>query len=100
MIMVLHGYGMQPGDLAGPVGLIVGLYETERTLAEWQRLGKFIIVFPDGHCEQGDGCITGNFFADSPNPGNVQAETFLLDLYDYVTANYRVMAPADVDIVE
>ncbi len=97
VVYVLHGYGMQPQELAG-LGVIVGQRMVDPMLADWQRVGKFIMVFPDGRCRTGDACIEGSFFTDSPNPGGTRMEQFFLDLYDHVDRSYRTLAPSELEL--
>ncbi len=99
VVFFLHGYGQQPMDLAAS-GLIIGNYMVSPSLASWQRPQKYIMVFPDGRCRPGDGCLQGTFYTDSPIPGNAQMETYFLDLYHFIDSTYRVRAPEDIDVVE
>jgi S-formylglutathione hydrolase FrmB len=96
VVYFLHGYGQEPKDLLG-TGLLVGNYMVSRGLPSWQRPQKFIMVFPDGRCREGDGCLRGTFYTDSP-VGNAQMETYFLDLYDFVDRTYRVRAPETLEV--
>ena len=98
VIFVLHGYGMDPMSLT-PTGFLAGQYMVSNAVASWQRPQKFIMVFPDGRCRDGDGCLRGTFYTDSP-VGNARMETFFFDLYDYVDQNFRVRQPEEVEVVE
>ncbi len=97
VVYVLHGYGMQPSEIAA-LGVIISQRMVDPQLADWQRLAKFIMVFPDGRCRTGDGCIEGTFFADSPIPGGPRMEQFFLDIYDFVERTYRVLPPSTTTI--
>jgi hypothetical protein len=90
---------MDPMDLAAS-GILLVTDMASTSLAEWQRPQKYIMVFPDGRCRPGDNCPNGTFYLDSPNPDTAQIETFFLDLYDYINANYRVKPAADVMVSE
>jgi len=75
------------------------------------RMPKFIIVLVDGKCRPGgdvsqaplpttgDVCEEGTFYTDHPE-GDAKAETELMELEDYIDANYRTKAPADVEVTE
>jgi hypothetical protein len=82
-VFFLHGYGMSPGDLLGPVGPL-STYMAEG------RLQKMIVVFVDGRCRAGDGCETGTFFMDSPVSAQAQMETHLYELRAEVEARFRL----------
>ncbi len=98
VLYVLHGYGMQPQDLLG-LGFVIGTFMSSGQIAEWQRPAKFIMVFPDGRCRPGDGCLEGTFYVDSPI-GNARMETYFLELNEWVSRTYRARPPGDVDVVE
>ncbi len=97
VVFVLHGYGMDPQGLL-PTGFLIGNYMVAPQYPEWQRPQKFIMVFPDGRCREGDGCLRGTFYTDSP-VGNAQMESYFLDLYDFVDRTYRVKSPEEVEVV-
>jgi hypothetical protein len=99
VVYFMHGYGMDPTDLLAS-GLLVGNYMSSGVIAEWQRPGKFIMVFPDGRCRPGDGCTRGTFYVDSPIAGNARMETYFLDLFDFISRTYRVRPAEDLEIVE
>lgn len=98
VVYLLHGYGMQPSEFAG-AALVAASRMVTRGTADWQRMGKFILVFPDGRCRDGDGCLEGTFFVDSIE-GNARMETYFLDLYHWVDATYRTRPSATVEVVE
>lgn len=98
VVFVLHGYGQEPMDLIAS-GLLVGNFMSSARIADWQRPAKYIMVFPDGRCRAGDGCIRGTFYTDSPN-GNAQMEQYFLDLYEYIQRNYRARPPEEVEVIE
>ncbi|HTR50669.1 MAG TPA: hypothetical protein VMJ10_08175 [Kofleriaceae bacterium] len=96
VVYVLHGYGQQPSDLVSLSAVIADHMVATEPLAT--RIQKFIMVFPDGRCRPGDGCEEGTFYMDSPLGGPAQMETNLLDLMDYINANYRTR-PASMQTV-
>ena len=75
------------------------------------RMPKFIMVLVDGKCRpggdvsaaplptDGDLCEEGTFYTDHPE-GQAKAETELMELQDYIDANYRTKAPADLPFTE
>lgn len=89
VVYLLHGYGQDPTDLVA-TGIIIWNFMTARTIPEAQRFQKMIFVFPDGRC-RGDECVKGTFYANAPEgtPDGAQMETFMLDLMDYMDANFR-----------
>ncbi len=99
VIFLLHGYGMDPESLVAS-GVILRGYMADPNYASWQRPGKVILVFPDGRCRDGDGCVRGTFYADSPYSSAVQMEQFFLDVYDYIEQNFRVRMPEEVEVTE
>ena len=84
-----HGYGMSPEGLV-ELGLVFWTYMISDRIPEAHRLQKMIFVFPDGKCS-GTECIQGTFYTDAPEgtPNGAQMETWMLDLMDYMDANYR-----------
>ncbi|MBI5516283.1 MAG: hypothetical protein HY909_21030 [Deltaproteobacteria bacterium] len=98
VLFFLHGYGMQPSDLAAS-GLLVSALAGSAQSPSWARPGKFIMVFPDGRCRPGDGCLEGTFFVDSV-AGRAQLESFFLDLYEWVGRTYRAAPPAELEVRE
>jgi hypothetical protein len=99
VVFFLHGYGQEPQDLLAS-GLLVGNHMGSGTLGDWQRPAKFIMVFPDGRCREGDGCLRGTFYTDSPNAGNARMETYFLDLYDFIARSYRARPAEEVEVLE
>jgi hypothetical protein len=97
VVFVLHGYGQDPSNLL-PTGFLVGNYMVAPQNPSWQRPQKFIMVFPDGRCRTGDGCVRGTFYTDSP-VGNAQMESYFLDLYDFVDRTYRTKQAEEVEVV-
>ncbi|MFO0602144.1 MAG: hypothetical protein U0324_03165 [Polyangiales bacterium] len=97
VIFVLHGYGQEPRNLLA-VAFLIGNYMSNAGYPSWQRPQKFIMVFPDGRCREGDGCLRGTFYTDSP-VGNARMESFFLDLYDWVDRSFRVRQPEEVEVV-
>lgn len=98
VVYLLHGYGMQPSEFAG-AALVVAVRMVQRNTADWQRPSKFILVFPDGRCRDGDGCLEGTFYVDSI-AGNARMETYFLDLYQWVDRTYRTRPTESVEVVE
>ncbi|MBX3246689.1 MAG: hypothetical protein KF901_05845 [Myxococcales bacterium] len=92
-VYLLHGYGQDPRDLMD-LGFVLWNLMRNNTVPTHRRMQKMIFVFPDGRC-RGNECVKGTFYADAPpgTPDGAQMETFLLDLMDYVDANYRTRAP-------
>ena len=104
----LHGYGQDPNDLV----LLSAVFENYMTNPDWEpedRFQKFIIVYVDGRCRPtrngvpvdpaGDGCERGTFYMDAPLDVPAKMETNMLELMDYIDANYRTKAAEDVEIV-
>ena len=72
---------------------------------------KFIIVLVDGKCRpggdvsaaplptDGDLCEEGTFYTDHPE-GDAQATSELMQLEDFIDANYRTKAPADLPFTQ
>ena len=63
-----------------------------------------IIPFPnrDGTPvdQTGDLCERGTFYMDAPLGGQARMETNLLDLMDYIDANYRTKKPSMASVVD
>jgi hypothetical protein len=92
VVYLLHGYGMEPGDLLA-TGIIIWNLMTSRVIPNADRLQKMIFVFPDGSCG-GDECIQGSFYVNGPEAnGGPQMENFTLELMDYIDENYRTRDP-------
>jgi hypothetical protein len=74
------------------------------------RIQKFIVVFPDGRCRPGsdgvpvpptgDGCEQGTFYVNAPLGGTAQSETEILELMDYIDANYRTKAASTATVTD
>jgi hypothetical protein len=72
------------------------------------RFQKFIIVYVDGRCRPniegtpvdptGDLCEGGTFYLDAPLGGLTRMERNLLDLMDFVDANYRTKKPSMAEV--
>jgi hypothetical protein len=99
VVFLLHGYGMDASSLI-PSGVLLRNYMSSSDVGSWQRPGKFILVFPDGRCREGDNCLRGTFYTNSPFSDTVQMEQFFLDLSDFVDANFRVRMPEEIETVE
>ena len=97
VVYFLHGYGQEPNDLVD-LSAIFANYMISTAPIE-SRFQKFIIVYVDGRCRPhndgvpvmttGDGCEEGTFYMDAPLGGTARMEQNLLDLMDYIDANYR-----------
>jgi len=108
VVYFLHGYGQDPNDLV----ILSAVFENYMTNPDWtpeERFQKFIIVYVDGRCRpkvsgvpvdpSGDQCEQGTFYMDAPLGTPAQMETNMLELMDYIDANYRTKAAEDVEIV-
>jgi len=120
VLYVLHGYGQDATSLAATA---IALFEPPMSSIPRTspRLDgrKYIVVFPSGRCcfenttsgardctlaHDGDPawrsmCTEGSFYvnASGPHQGDAPAyEDGLIDLFHYVDAHYRTLAPADV----
>jgi len=123
VLYMLHGYGQDSTDLA-PTS--IALFEPPMAAlprgAPGANARPYIVVFPSGRCcfqndtthaidctlahDGNDGgqigwtsmCTQGSFYINASGPsGDAPAyEDGLLDLVDYIDANYRTLAPADV----
>jgi len=110
VVYFMHGYGMDPEGIA-QVSLIAQNAMVDSRQSDQTRMPKFIIVLVDGKCRPGgdvsqaplpttgDVCEEGTFYTDHPE-GDAKAETELMELEDYIDANYRTKAPADVEVTE
>lgn len=97
VVFFLHGYGQQPQDLVDLSSIFA--LNMLGTNPEETRFQTFIIVYVDGRCRPnmdgtpvdltGDRCEQGTFYLDSPLGGPAQMETNMLELMDYIDANYR-----------
>ena len=109
VVYFLHGYGQEPDDLVA-LSAVFESYMIANDLPAEQRFQKFIIVYVDGRCRPnvegvpvpagGDGCEGGTFYMDAPAGGLARMETNLLELMDYIDANFRTKAPATLDVVK
>lgn len=100
VVYFLHGYGMEPSDLAALGHLMWQSMNNPRVGSE-RRLQKMILVFPDGRCRN-DECLRGTFYTDAPEstPNGAQMQTFLLDLMEHVDAEYRTRSPEVFEVIE
>ncbi len=109
VVYFLHGYGQDPSDLVQ----LSAVFENYMINPDWEpedRFQKFIIVYVDGRCRptkngvpvdpDGDGCERGTFYMDAPLDVPAKMETNMLELMDYIDANYRTKAPEDVEVLE
>ncbi len=107
VVYFLHGYGQDPSDLVS----LSAVFENYMINPDWepeQRFQKFIIVYVDGRCRPnkngvpvdptGDQCEQGTFYMDAPLGGPAQMETNLLELMDYIDANYRTKPAEMVEV--
>ncbi|HUS32690.1 MAG TPA: alpha/beta hydrolase-fold protein [Kofleriaceae bacterium] len=108
VIYFLHGYGQDPRDLVD-LSSVFALNMIASNPIE-SRFQKFIIVYVDGRCRPnmdgtpvdpaGDLCEGGTFYMDAPLGGLARMETNLLDLMDYIDANYRTKAPSTASVTD
>jgi hypothetical protein len=112
VVYFLHGYGQDPSDLAA-LSSVFALNMIANNPIE-SRFQKFIIVYVDGRCRASDGmqkdgtpvdpngdlCERGTFYMDAPLGGLARMETNLLDLMDYIDANYRTKAASAAQVVD
>lgn len=108
VIYFLHGYGQEPRDLVD-LSSVFALNMLGSNPIE-SRFQKYIIVYVDGRCRpnvdgtpldpSGDLCEGGTFYMDAPLGGLARMETNLLDLMDYVDANYRTKAPSAAKVTD
>ena len=108
VVYFLHGYGQQPSDLAD-LSAVFALNMVASNPIE-SRFQKFIIVYVDGRCRPqtdglpvdptGDRCEGGTFYLDAPLGGLARMETNMLDLMDYVDANYRTKSPSAARVTD
>ncbi len=108
VVYFLHGYGQEPNDLILSAIIFGNNMISPQILTE-ERMQKVIMVFPDGRCRFTDDqeewqreCLKGGFYADSTwdvdGVRGPQMETILLDLMDYIDAQYRTK-PAEDQVV-
>ena len=108
VIYFLHGYGQEPKDLVD-LSSVFALNMIATNPIE-SRFQKFIIVYVDGRCRPnvdgtpvdptGDQCEGGTFYLDAPLGGLARMETNLLDLMDYIDANYRTKASSAASVTD
>jgi len=109
VVYFLHGYGQSPEDLV-LVSAIFENYMINPDIDPALRFQKMIIVYVDGRCRpnrdgvpvdpNGDGCERGTFYMDAPLGGPAQMETNMLELMDYIDANYRTKPAAMVEVTK
>ena len=109
IVYFLHGYGQEPSDLIALSGIFEN-YMVNRSVPNEERFQKFIMVYVDGRCRPnqtgvpvpagGDGCEGGTFYLDSPLGGPAQMETNMLELMEFVEANFRTKREEMVEIVK
>jgi hypothetical protein len=89
VVYFLHGYGMQPMDLA-VTSVLFWAFMTDPMSPEWARLQKTIFVFPDGRCREGE-CVRGTFWQNAPEntPNRALMDDFVLEVIDHVDSHYR-----------
>lgn len=108
VVVFLHGYGQEPSDMVA-LSAVFESYMQLTGAGQEQRFQKFIIVYADGRCRpqrdgvpvdpEGDLCESGNFYMNLPIGGPAQMEDALLELLDYVDANYRTKTAEDVTFI-
>lgn len=114
-VYFLHGYGMDPSSMGG-VSIILNGYMAEGLLQ------KMILVYADGRCcfvddagnrdcdepagksfgpEWHRECVKGSFYVNrsgyAPGDDTPYGDS-ILDLMDFVDANFRTKAPADLPV--
>jgi hypothetical protein len=102
VIYLLHGYGMTPEDLGAAI-LFLANWMNNGSDSEASRLGKAIIVYPDGRCRAQSGkaeCVNGTFFADSARKDGVQLDAWFAELVDHIDQRYRTMPESTVEWTE
>jgi pimeloyl-ACP methyl ester carboxylesterase len=108
VVYFLHGYGQEPKDLVD-LSSVFALNMIATNPIE-TRFQKFIIVYVDGRCRpnmdgtpvdpNGDQCEGGTFYLDAPLGGLARMETNLLDLMDYIDANYRTKSASAATVTD
>ncbi len=110
VVYFMHGYGMDPEGIA-EISVIAQNAMVDTRQSDTTRMPKFIIVLVDGACRpggdvsqaplptSGDLCEEGTFYTEHPE-GDVQAESELIELQDYIDTTYRTKAAADLPFVE
>jgi pimeloyl-ACP methyl ester carboxylesterase len=108
VVFFLHGYGQEPKDLVD-LSSVFALNMIATNPIE-SRFQKYIIVYVDGRCRpnrdgtpvdpSGDLCERGTFYMDAPLGGKARMETNLLELMDYIDANYRTKSASAASVVD
>ncbi|HEX5060840.1 MAG TPA: alpha/beta hydrolase-fold protein [Kofleriaceae bacterium] len=108
VVYFLHGYGQEPKDLVD-LSSVFALNMIATNAIE-TRFQKYIIVYVDGRCRPnidgtpvdptGDRCEGGTFYLDAPLGGLARMETNMLDLMDYIDANYRTKPASSAQVVD
>ncbi|HLL22782.1 MAG TPA: hypothetical protein VK427_11650, partial [Kofleriaceae bacterium] len=108
VVYFLHGYGQEPKDLIDLSAVFANYMISDQPLKT--RFQKMIIVYVDGRCRPqadgvpvdpaGDHCERGTFYMDAPAGGTARMETNLLELMDYVDANYRTRRPSAAQVTK
>ena len=108
VVYFLHGYGQEPRDLVD-LSSVFALNMIATNPIE-SRFQKFIIVYVDGRCRPnkdgtpvelgGDLCERGTFYMDAPLGGLARMETNVLELMDYIDANYRTKSPSAAQVTD
>jgi hypothetical protein len=103
VIYMLHGYGMEPSSLSAAIVFVERWMNSPQYSAS-TRMPKAILVYVDGRCRfstTGEPeCYRGNFYADSPRKGGVQASKWWLELMGEVDRRYRTMPESNVEFTE
>ncbi|MBI2377365.1 MAG: hypothetical protein HYV07_25410 [Deltaproteobacteria bacterium] len=108
VLYMLHGQGMESESLLAS-GILFFAYQAGSAVPARQRRhesdwAKFILVFPDAKCPEGDGdpeeCSSGNFNTNHPGfDGNGPRYTDeLIELMAHIEASYRVRAPEEIPL--
>lgn len=108
VVYFLHGYGQEPNDLVDLSSVFaLNMIATNELATRFQ---KYIIVYVDGRCRpnkdgtpvdpSGDRCEGGTFYLDAPLGGLARMETNMLDLMDYIDANYRTKQPSMATVTD
>ncbi len=100
VIYLLHGYGMTPEDLGAAI-IFLANWMNGNSDSQASRLGKAIIVYPDGRCRTNAAgeaeCVNGSFFADSIREEGPQLDAWFLELVDHIDQNYRTMGESTIE---
>ena len=111
VVYFMHGYGMDPEGIA-QVSLIAqnAMVDTRQSdtdahaevhpRARRRQVPSRAATSRRRRCPPTAICArTGTFYTDHPE-GDVKAMTELMELQDYIDANYRTKAPADLPLTE